>query len=398
MTEPDFSCRKKWLEQDRENRIKLQNLRDSLRATIVRAGNFPARGAKPRLLSPKRINSGSPATSDNALSSQGSTSDDKENVHGLHGSVDTPSKKRRLTQFLAASRPNKASISLKDIVASASLPSDMNEASTKSISEAVNEVLSKRLMALEATLKDVVTQNSVDMTHVKRLEARNADLFATNTALESRNTALSAQVESMAATFQATLAQISLRQELLVKEQTEALRTKYEAQISDLTSKLTTVTSKFDAIREDVDLKCNDRAGVDIMPLLDSLEEQLFQEDDGDVLEDARSVLLPALKKRLREYAVWVKTHDEERQLLQFSNQVYLQQINELQQKNVALNAEVAEAQQRAAYIVSNASSSAFQSILSSSSHSLVGTKCSGGAARTHGRVRTNNKQICIGA
>ncbi|RHY96074.1 hypothetical protein DYB37_004490 [Aphanomyces astaci] len=63
------------------------------------------------------------------------------------------------------------------------------------------------------------------------------------------------------------------------------------------------------------------------MPQVEALEDQLYHDDDDNMLEEARSLTLPALKKRLREYAVWVKLHDEDRQLLQFSNQVYLQQV-----------------------------------------------------------------------
>ncbi|RQM27252.1 hypothetical protein B5M09_006389 [Aphanomyces astaci] len=228
-----------------ERGIRLQDLRNSL--ALMRAENSAVLGVKPRPSSPSKAKTEtSPTTSGSALSSQSSTSDDKENVVVLHGSTDIPSKKRRLMPLLAPTRLDKGNGLVKENVC---LPSP----------------------------------------------------------------ASSSQCD---------------------------------------TNNVSSTKSKYDAIRDDVDLACNDRAGTDIMPQVEALEDQLYHDDDDNMLEEARSLTLPALKKRLREYAVWVKLHDEDRQLLQFSNQVYLQQINELQQKHIALHKEVSAARQKVADIV----------------------------------------------
>ncbi|ETV88500.1 hypothetical protein, variant 1 [Aphanomyces astaci] len=386
MTDPDY-CREKlmqWRERAKERGIRLQDLRNSL--ALMRAENSAVLGVKPRPSSPSKAKTEtSPTTSGSALSSQSSTSDDKENVVVLHGSTDIPSKKRRLMPLLAPTRLDKGNGLVKENVclpspASSSQCDTNNGGSMTNIAHVVSEDLSKRVLALEAKLQDAMSQNTIHMTRAAQLEAHNSDLQASNAALEVANALLKgrmadvedqrarvqaelesrtatsmAQIASITATFEASLTQLSTYNAARDNELSETIHAKYEARLSDLSTKLLSTKSKYDAIRDDVDLACNDRAGTDIMPQVEALEDQLYHDDDDNMLEEARSLTLPALKKRLREYAVWVKLHDEDRQLLQFSNQVYLQQINELQQKHIALHKEVSAARQKVADIEAKA-------------------------------------------
>ncbi|CAK4082580.1 unnamed protein product [Aphanomyces euteiches] len=162
-------------------------------------------------------------------------------------------------------------------------------------------------------------------------------------ALSERNAHLEQEARTKCELHKASLKLLSERNAHLSQE-AETKERLHEVEMKELSTKLHDATSKLTAIKEEFDVHCCPHAGTDLTRLLDEVEEQIML-DLGDA--QAAVSMLADLKKKLRQYAIWVKSHDDDLTTLQFSNQVYLQQINHLQQKVLALQREVTTLNER---------------------------------------------------
>ncbi|KAH9155742.1 hypothetical protein AeRB84_002308 [Aphanomyces euteiches] len=342
-----------WREREKERASKLRDLRISL--AQIRALNN-AQEIKPRKWSPLEAKQSNPSITESVPNSQSS---EKEN--SVNGSQDLPSKKRRLMDF-PPSRSSQEMIS-NDNDAHTISTNNTKESQSSNTSQ---DLLYQKLHVVEAKFEAVLAENatqaaryelqerqlrrlheeqlhSMTKSHEEQMKSLAKVHEAALKALSERNAHLEQEARTKCELHKASLKLLSERNAHLSQE-AETKERLHEVEMKELSTKLHDATSKLTAIKEEFDVHCCPHAGTDLTRLLDEVEEQIML-DLGDA--QAAVSMLADLKKKLRQYAIWVKSHDDDLTTLQFSNQVYLQQINHLQQKVLALQREVTTLNER---------------------------------------------------
>ncbi|KAF0687350.1 Aste57867_20873 [Aphanomyces stellatus] len=331
MTESDIMREKleQWRERERERGNKLRE-----RLALIRAQN-PAHEVKLKPWSPtKTTQEKSPTTS----SSQNS-SDDKENRE--NGSDEQPSKKRRLTSRLPIRIVKETS------------PNGTNhtndEVSSQIPAQEVGEAASSRCEAnLDGSLQQHITYAARNAQLVERIRSLTTQHEISTHALSARNEQLQKQVEVLRRDHEEYMADMTkrnthLEQQLQAQakrhdQHVASLKELHETSLREVTGKLQVVSEKYARLKEVSDAVCGDAAGHDIMPMFETFEEQVFAKEDEEVCLET----LAEVKKMMRRYTMWVKSQADDKNELLFSNQVYLQHINQLQQKVTASQKEIA--------------------------------------------------------
>ncbi|KDO32980.1 hypothetical protein SPRG_02671 [Saprolegnia parasitica CBS 223.65] len=177
------------------------------------------------------------------------------------------------------------------------------------------------------------------MAQMQALTNQLATAVAQATASPSpRERELQREVETLRAAHEAELARLAAT----AKEQAAAIAAVQEEKHALLQAKYKELAVKHTAIKEFLDDAHGD-AGASVMPIFNDFEAKLLEADgDGELSE-----LCVQLKREIRKCVVVAKAREEDKHELLFSNQVYLQQINELQQKLIATQRENAALQHK---------------------------------------------------
>ncbi|EQC36924.1 hypothetical protein SDRG_05751 [Saprolegnia diclina VS20] len=188
-----------------------------------------------------------------------------------------------------------------------------------------------------------VDQPTDDMaSYVAQMQALTRQLSAAvaqaTTSPSPRERELQREVETLRAAHEAELARLAAT----TKEQAAAIAAVQEEKHMLLQAKYKELAVKHNAIKEYLDDAHGD-AGASVMPIFNDFEAKLLEADgDGELSE-----LCVQLKREIRKCVLVAKAREEDKHELLFSNQVYLQQINELQQKLIATQRENAALQHK---------------------------------------------------
>ncbi|OQR88069.1 hypothetical protein ACHHYP_07662 [Achlya hypogyna] len=166
------------------------------------------------------------------------------------------------------------------------------------------------------------------MTQMQALTKQLSETIArASTGPSPQEIALQREIDTLKAAHKEELARLMAS----TKDQAATIAAVHQEKHTLLEAQLKDVTVKYTALKNFCEDAHGD-AGPNVMPLMDELEAKLADIDaDGEP-----SHICQQLKREVRKCVLVTKAREEDKAELMFSNQVYLQQINELQQKLVA--------------------------------------------------------------